>query len=459
MFLQKLINIIGVALAVVLLLPGCGGAQSLAKRGDKMSDAGHYTEAADFYYQALSRNRNNLRAKMGMIDAGQKTLNDRLDRFNRTNNMGQFRDAVNQYRDAEAYQLKVRRVGVELNIPDHYSQDYNRSKEIVLEELYEEAMVLMEEERYEQANALLKEVKTLDPNYRDAQDLSDVAYSKPLYLQGKVALENGAYRMAYDYFEQILQRTPNFKDTRALQQEALTKGRTTVAIVPFENVSNEVNVEQRMSAYVLDELSRIPDPFLRFVDRGDMDRIIEEQQLSLSGIFNDETAIQVGELLGAQAIITGKVLEYKSLQGKLQSSRKNGYEGYQVQRRSPETGAIYYETRYKPVTYTEYSAANAVIITFQYKLLSLETGEVLVSRIIERESKDGVNYAAYQGNAAMLYPASGNARNASSAAKRQLDNTLRARRNLKSPTELSNALFNSISSEISREVSEYMSQQ
>lgn len=459
MFLNKLVNILSVALAVVILLPGCGGAQSLAKRGDKMVEAGHYNEAADFYYQALTRNRNNLRARMGMIDAGQKSLNDRLDRFNRTNNMGQFRDAVNQYREAEAYHLKIRRVGVDLNIPDHYTQDYNRSKEIVLEELYDEAMVLMEEGRYEQANALLKEVKELDPNYRDAQDLSDVAFSKPLYLQGKVALENGAYRMAYDYFEQILQRTPNFKDTQSLQQEALAKGRTTVAIVPFENVSNEVNVEKRMSAYVLDELSRIPDPFLRFVDRGDMDKIIEEQQLSLSGIFNDETAIQVGELLGAQAIITGKVLEYKTFQGRPQSTRKTGYEGYQVQRRSPETGAIYYETRYKPVSYTEYSAANSVLITFQYKLLSLETGEVMVSRIIERESKDAVNYAAYDGNAAMLYPASGNARNASSAAKRQLDNTLRARRNLKSPTELSNALFNSISSELSREVSEYMSRQ
>jgi tetratricopeptide (TPR) repeat protein len=459
MNLQHFRTLLTVALAVIILLPGCGGAQSLAKRGDRMNEAGHYNEAADFYHQALTRNRNNLRARMGMIETGQKSLNDRLDRFNRTNNMGQHRDAVTQYREAEAYRQKIRRVGVDLNIPDHYTQDYNISKGIVLEDLYDQAMDLMDEGRYDQANALLKEVKELDPNFRDTQELSSVAFSKPLYLQGKVALDNGAYRMAYDYFAQILQRTPNFKDTRELQQEALDKGRTTVAIVPFENVSNEPNVEKRVSAYILDELSRIPDPFLRFVDRGDMDKIIEEQQLSLSGIFNDETAIQVGELLGAKAIITGKVLEYRNTEGRLQSTRRNGFEGYQVQRRSPETGAIYYETRYKPVTYTEYTAANSVMITFQYRLLSLETGEVLVSRIVERESKDGIHYAAYDGNAAMLYPASGSARNASNAAKRQLDNTLRARRNLKSSTELSNALFSSISSELSREVSDYMSRQ
>lgn len=456
--LLQIKNFLIVALLLAIVLPGCSGAQSLAKRGDKMNEAGHYTEAADFYYQGLTRNRNNVRAKMGLIEAGQKVLNDKLDAFNRTNNMGDIHDAVRQYREAVSYKEKVNRVGVSLNIPDHYTNDFEISKQIVLEELYEEGMQRMDEGNYEQAQSIFKELKELDSNYRDTQDLSDVAYAEPLYIQGKVELDNGAYRKAYDCFDKILKRSENYKDTRQLHQEAVDKGRVTVAMVPFENVSNEKNVEKRVSAYLLDDLSKIPDPFLRFVDRSDMDKILEEQQLNVSGVINEETAGKVGELVGAQAIITGKVLDYKEMRSRLQSEIKKGYQGYQVKRRSPETGAEYYETRYKPVSYTEYSAATSVLITFQYKLLSLETGEVLTSRIIEREAKDDVNYADFEGNAAMLYPATGDTRNASASAKRHVDQLLRARRSLKSTTELSNSLFGNISNEVSREISDYMSQ-
>ena len=348
---------------------------------------------------------------------------------------------------------------MDLNIPDHYTKDYKISKEIVLEELYDDATQLMEEQKFEQAEATFKEINALDPNYRDTHQLSDVAYSEPLYIQGKVALDNGAYRMAYDYFEQILKRTQNYKDTRTLQQESLDKGRVTVAMVPFENVTREENIEKKVSAYLLDDLSKIPDPFLRFVDRSDMDQILEEQKLSVSGIIDDETATEVGELVGAQAIITGKVLDYKKSASRLQSETKKGYEGYQVKRRSPETGAIYYETRYKPVRYKEYRAGTSVTLTFQYKLLSLQTGEIMVSRIVEREAQDGINYADFDGNASMLFPASGDSRNASSSAKRHLDDMLRSRRSLKSTTELTSALLNNISSDVAHEIGDYMSQQ
>ncbi len=456
---QKLQSIILFCFVVAVILPGCSGAQSLAKKGEKMNATGHYTEAADFFYQALTRNRNNLRAKIGMLDAGQKVLNDKLDAFNRTNNMGDLHQAVQLYREADAYALKAQRIGTSLNIPEHYTRDYNTSKEIVLEELYNEANELLQDEQYDQAESLFKEINQLDANYRDVKGLTDIAYCQPLYLQGKVALDNGAYRMAYDYFQQILNRTSNFKDTHDLQQESINKGRITVALVPFENVTREHNIEHRVSAYLLDDLSKIPDPFIRFVDRGDMDQILLEQQLSVSGIINEQTASTVGEIVGAQALITGKVLDYKESKGRLQRQVKRGYEGYQVKSRSAETGAEFIETRFKPVEYTEWTAASSVMLTFQYKLLSLETGEVLLSRIIEREVKDGVNYATFDGNIALLYPATGNNRNATAAAKREIDTKLRSRRELKSASELSTSLFSNLAGDVANDIGNYMSQQ
>lgn len=456
MHFWKLKSYLIVSLFGLALMVGCSGANSLAKRGEKMQAAGHYTEAANYYYQGLLRNRNNMRAKLGMMDAGQKVLNDHLDAFNRTNNMGELHDAVQLYLKAQGYSQMISRTGVNLEIPANYTRDFESSKVIVLEEMYNEATMLMADDEFEQAQQIFKDISVLDSNYRDANALSSVAYSEPLYIQGKVALNNGAYRMAYDYFGQILSRNQNYKDTRGLQQEAVEKGRVTVALVPFENVTREANVEQRISAYVLEELSKVPDPFLRFVDRSDMETILQEQQLSVSGIINDETATVVGELVGAQAILTGKVLGYKQVNGGLKRHQMDGYEGYQVKKRSPETGAEYIVTQYKPVKYNQYTGSSSVVLTFQYKLLSLETGEVMLSQLMEREAKDDINYATYGGEVTTLYSATGEKRNASTAAKRDLDNLLRARRSLKNESELSSALFGNISSEIAGQISNYM---
>jgi hypothetical protein len=454
----KLHSIILLIVASVLLLPGCGSSQALVKRGDKMKAAGMHKDAADFYFQALSKNRNNVKARIGLAESGQRTLNDYLDRFNRTNNLGNNYDAVYQYIDAQEYQAKLKRVGVETNIPEHYEQNFQTSKEKVLSDLYKEGNVLLEEKKFDLAEAKFKEVKKLEPNYKDAKDLSSIAYSEPLYIEGRVALENGAYRLAYNKFDLILKRTDNYKDTRDKQLEALEKGRYTVAVVAFENVSGTPEVEKRVSAYILDDLSSIKDPFLRIVDRDNIDKILEEQRFSLSGMVNEQTATRVGELIGAKALITGKLLDYRVTTGRITSTKRTGFEGYQVRRTNPDTGAEYFETQYKRVTYDEFNGSSSVHLSFQYKMISLETGEILFSRIVEREARDDVNFADYQGNASMLFPASGNTRNASAAAKSQLDRQLKAPRNLKSTTELTNSIFNTISKQVSTEVANQIKQ-
>lgn len=48
---------------------------------------------------------------------------------------------------------------------------------------------------------------------------------------------------------------------------------------------------------------------VRLVDRTYLDRVLEEQRLSASGLVNPATAIQVGKLMGAAAILTGSVTD------------------------------------------------------------------------------------------------------------------------------------------------------
>jgi hypothetical protein len=93
-----------------------------------------------------------------------------------------------------------------------------------------------------------------------------------------------------------------------------------------------------------------------------------------------------------------------------------------------------------------------VSISFQYKLVSLQTGEIIKTDIIERTSKDEVLYARYDGNANDLYPANQTGVNLSRQDRQSLIAMLNGRQQLRNTTELSNELFNAISSTVSSSI-------
>ena len=51
------------------------------------------------------------------------------------------------------------------------------------------------------------------------------------------------------------------------------------------------------------------DPTLMLVDREDIKKLLEEQELNLSGLVNPQQATKVGQLTGAKLLITGSVLQ------------------------------------------------------------------------------------------------------------------------------------------------------
>jgi len=80
-----------------------------------------------------------------------------------------------------------------------------------------------------------------------------------------------------------------------------------VAILPFQERGQEV---KDMGAKVTDLLfaNLVARPEMYLVDREDLKKILEEQELNLSGVVNPTQATQVGQLTGAKILITGSVL-------------------------------------------------------------------------------------------------------------------------------------------------------
>ncbi|MGB0422813.1 MAG: CsgG/HfaB family protein, partial [Flavobacteriales bacterium] len=428
-------------LLLIALLSGCATSKSFYKKGAKLEEAGLMEEAAQFYLISLQKNRSNVEAKIGLKNTGQVVLSRFLSEFSQQKVFGNRREAIASWDKAMAYKDKVANLGVQLNVPSMYASDYEEIKNAHLNQLYEQGLAYMDEQNYSEAEKCFIEIKKLDKDYEDAHELADIAFAEPIYVQAMNSLDNEKYRDAYKKFNSVLNRLDNYKEASTKKAESLALGQFTLALLPFENSTRTNGLDIKISAYCLEALTSVNDPFLKVVDRENLTLIIEEQQLGLSGVMDEETAVSVGELIGAQAIVSGAILNYGESIGRPQRNSKVGYEQYKVKKLNKENNKYFYETKYRKTSYNEFVNRNLVTATFQYKVISLKTGEILASKIIEKEVEDAVRYASYDGELSNLYPGSERGVNTNRRAKSELTSMMSARQNVKSPDELSNDLF------------------
>lgn len=427
---------------LVVLLAACGGAKSLAKKGAKLEEAGLYAEAADMYLQALQRDQRNVEAKIGLKKNGQQVLNDKLGRFFRAvNGSNDKAEAVGAYIDARTYADRAQRLGVTLDIPEHQRQEFERVKGEHLVDLYTRGQDELDRQDFKAAETTFRRIAELEPGYKDASSLQSIAYLEPLYRAGKTDLEAGRFRRAYEEFSRIIEKDPGYKDAAMLRQEALSKGQYAIAVLPFTSQVRRNDLAGRFQAYAITALTENRDPFLRVVDRENIERILEEQRLGLSGVVDEQTAVRVGNLIGAQAVLMGNVIDYREEPGQRRQSTKDGFEAYQAREKNPETGEFMVVTRYRPVKYQEFLQESRVVVSMSYKLVSLETGEVLLSRVVDDTASDRVYYASYDGNKDALLPRTNGVVDASDRARRQLQSLLSAPREGKPMATLSNDLM------------------
>lgn len=432
----------------VIFFSACSGSKSFSNKASKLDEGGMYAEAADMYLQSAVRNAKNIDAKIGLKKTGQMLLNDKLSNFFKAVSIGTDKEAaVNAYLDAKDYQDRVQRAGVTLDIPDSYGADFKQVKGEYLVQLYAQGHDLLDKKDYPAAEAVFSKIGKLEPGYKDAGSLQEIAYLEPLYTSGKAALQSGQYRKAYTDLEKVVVKSATYKDAGTLKQQCIEKGKYAIAVLPFNTAGSGRQTPQAatLQAYVTSALTDINDPFIQVVDRDNIQKILDEQRLGMSGVVDESTAVSAGKLMGAKAVVMGTVISYKEQPGKVQSSTKDGYESYQVKILNKETNNYSYDTRYRPAKYNEYLQENKAIISFSYKLVSLETGQVLMSKVVDKQADDHAYYATYEGNVKALYPMLNGAVNTSNGARQQLTSLLNAPRVVKPVADLGNELLRNTS--------------
>lgn len=452
--MSRLINILffsALAFTVSFSMTSCNGAKSYVKKAKKMEEAGMIDQAANHFFTALRKKPDNLDALTGMKRTGQIVLSKHLADFDEAVLKNERESAIASFQKAEQYEKKIASVGVTLNFPQAKRDQFVAVKNAHVEEIYVEANDHLQGLRYDDALKLFERIEELVPGFKDAKALGDYSYCKPKYDLGNSAFDEGHFRTAYESFNNVVNRDANFEDASSRRQEALDAGRYTVALMKFENGSSRRNVHTKLSSYVEQNLMNSTDPFLTVVDRESLELILQEQQLELSGLTTG-SELEIGSLLGAKAILKGTVVDCNYNQTSMHHQNKSGYERYRVEAVNSE-GKKYYETKYRQVWYAEYSQSSSVTVTFNLKLISMETGSVLKSQTVSATNSDNIRFINYSGNKQMLYPSRANGGvDSSSSGHNSLVQLAGARRDLKDDDLMINDCAKAVAGKVQTEV-------
>lgn len=448
--------VMGIAVLMALGLGACSGSKALSKKGAELEAAGLHDNAAMYYYNSLLRNSNNVDARIGLARTGQLVVEDKSRAFTQARSMENLKEAVYAYRDLEAYREKLSRVGIRTEVPAYLEDDYRDIQSRYLEELYEQGNRFLSKRNFEEAHRVFGEMERLEPGYRDVRELRNISANEPIYHAATLEFDAGRYRAAYEQFDRVFHADPNYKEVAVLREECLDLGKFPIALAPFENHTKHRDIDRKLHAFVLTKLSALDDPFVRVVEREDIDRILREQRLSLSGLTEGSVAQQAGNLLDAKAIITGSVLEYAARSGSWKKTTKRGYERKTFKKVNEETGVTTVHSKYEPTSYNEYSNEASVTLSFQYKAISAETGEVLFSGIFERTMVDRAEYAVFSGEITELYPAGDKGPLTDNRSRRALLSLLRADRTIKTTDQLANEAFYQAASQLGGELENHL---
>lgn len=450
-----------VLIFAILSITSCDTPKSLTKKGDKFSEKSLYVDACKFYMQALNQKGDFIEAKEGLRVSGQKQVNIHLDKFFKSKNFGEERQAIYHYRDASSLQNKIATYSIQIDIPQTYTTDYNTLVDNYVTESYDKAIDLLEEERFSESEKLLKEITVLKPNFKDVESMKNVATFEPIYRSANEFLELEKFRSAYYEFEKI---PSSYKECESRKALALEAGLLTIGIMEFQNSTRNKGGEAAIAALITEEVIQLNNPFIKLVDRQQVQAFIDEQLLGMSGQVLESTSAQAGALIGAKAMLNGKLVSYSKQEQPIQKSSKKAWLEKKIRKYNEETEKYYYESVYEKIRYDEYYGSNSVQVGFQFQLVSTESGEILLTKLINVNKKDDLHFAESDHNFRDIVPGNWRWENKKSpndvikdsfAEKRALKSLFRNKKTFLSVNELANAAYEEIASKVSDKINNY----
>lgn len=432
-------------------------AKRLTKKGAELEMNGMHEEAADYYYRALLKRADYIDALIGLKRTAPKLMDRKLMAFNSAYFNQQYLDAYEKYSDANQYKRDLDQVGVEIEIARPYTDKFNECREILAEQYYLDGMSKFDYGEYLEAIRAFETCLTYISPYKDARDLieqcreaKNVSDAERSYQSAMAKFEAEEYRAAYYEFTRCLGYKSPYKDAAEMKAESLEKGKVRIGIFEFANDTKYHGAEGALYSYVVTYAVNYESPFIEIVDRDNLERLLNEQKLGMSGVVDESTASQAGKVLGLNYVVLGRLINVTQSGGDLHSQKVTAYELY-----SAKTAEGQVIQKGKAVTYTVFEGNRTVTYEAVYQLISVETSKIISSEIVTASESDQVKYATYTGDAKKLCRVNPGPTYDSqqSISRNMVDQRLfSARQKLKNQDELQPAIIKNLATKITNDI-------
>ena len=313
----------------------------LEEQAQSFEDAGLHQDALEAYSEVYRRDARRSEARIAMQRNAQLQLDKQLNEVDFLYLKKDHLGAVRAFEEAEEMKTDLESFDLELLIPAQYAGIYSSARQAHSSQLFETAKQHVKDRRFEEAEDILYDLTRVDPVHMEANYLWKIAELEPKYLQAQKAEELGYYRDAYRLYKKVTNKDIQYKDALDRQQLMAEKASYTVAYVPignsvfdelFEMLGRSNRAEDAFASSVKDAILDLDDPLIRLVDRENTDHLLAEQRRAMSDVYRGEL-IEAGELLGAQYVLTGKILKFNKVSKKCD---------YMIEMMETSTGEIHF---------------------------------------------------------------------------------------------------------------------
>ncbi len=248
-------------------------------------------------------------------------------------------------------------------------------------------------------NPVKFEIKDYSSDLRQAKDellknrdlAAEKHYESGLELMKNTDIEHS--KLAAKEFASALIFVPGFKDASVLYEKARKLGTKRIAIIPFENKSGKKKygaIGEMITDQIIAELLKNPSAmeFLEIISRDQLQQIMKEQKLGLSGIINETTAIEVGKILGVNELVIGQITQITSAQ--TPTTRKSYRNEKTI---SAEKGDY---KIYANVTELRKEASASIIGS--YKIIEVQTAKMVTGDSFKKDYSFKSHWGTYTGN-------------------------------------------------------------
>jgi tetratricopeptide (TPR) repeat protein len=291
--------------------------------------------------------------------------------------------------------------------------------------------------------------------YDDLNNSAKKAIKEEEYVRGMDAYNASRWREAYKHFTRVEEIDASYKNTYTLKKQSVEKGSIAVGFFPFRNATNAIGAEQQVYAFLLRSISK-KDPFVKVIDRESLEKLLNEQKLSVSGIVDEKTAINAGKIIGLKTFIMARLVTADIDQGSDEIGRKSVFHVTSY----TQGGKTYYNSSpVELIIMKEWSTANYAI---EYEVISSETGQITHSDVVSDKAEDRVEYIDYRGNASELHESEPpNDQGLGDVAweiapTRFSDGRLGRKKPVKRPSELSRAVVEQLADKIAGDLLNYI---